>query len=1171
MLAIKKLQSLAKGSNNNKTTSNGFNTGQLNHYSSASSLQSSTNLNSSLNSLNSTHSTASKSSSLLHTNLYLPLQTQPIYGIHTGHQTYQEVPINTNRNSTKLNNSSNVSPDGQCLSNNTSVNSNMSIGGLINQNGNTNGTTPTTPELKTFQQLSTSSATNSTSTISNAQPNSHENHHQAFLTNGNGSISSSSNSLASSLNNSSNSALNLPPLLINNQHQQYAYINGQLVNTSGQSQLVNGQPQIINGQIINGQLVNTGLQLTNHQLNGHHLINNSQLNQLPTQVMMVSRGRSLESLAHHHEPRGSEPIYEVRQPIYDVRQIVNGQTAISVIDGQPVQVIYANANQVQNQMQNQDQKTNTIYLQPQQQNPNEMYLFLNNDMDGTATLNRPKNLIKNRPIAKIAAKTRDLNGMTDGNLIDDNISEQKQAILANQQIYGNFPLNGNHHQNVSLMNNNVITNNMINTNLNNGYASYLDNNAQQQIYENNAYIQQQKLINGNNNLQERNSYIYATLKRNKKMPPPIPKRTNSMRTNGQQLPVTAPTTPSAHQPSLAQLRRGNSLDDAQNLLNHQLNQLALAQKLKQQISQRSSCSNLETMQEEVFASCVKSLTSRFSMNSSSLDDDDYLTAITSSTNSSTLVTNTTSNTFSTTNNNNINTNINTSTNSTSIKDCPVSNDVTNKTTDVTTKEVKKDEPSLSSSTNPPTDSVKSHNNQLTNSLSSKIEKLNIVNNDNDKDENSSSSSLNQSTGSDDFPPPPSPSVLLNTADDNSTNTNNNLEYPKSTITPPLPSPPISNQLQQVKMGSNDSNGSMPNVNNQHNIPTMSHNVNSSNRTPLAAQYTGRQFKYPQPANQIFKFDNEACKQIQHHIECTVSSSSSTESMPFANDNVGTMMRPRPNQMNCCSAQQQLKQFASSSSSSSICSASSSSITSSSTSSSLSSVSSNVNLSNNNNALPTSCSSSSLNNVPIIQNVQQNIQQNLQQNLPNSQQQSIQPQHQPVYQSPLSQTQQYNNLNSAQTINNSTNHTSNTIENVVRTSVNCISNLSNHLNLSKLITSNSAATLRFLSKPPQVPIKPVTKNWPCSPVKQIITSPEHVPNINQINNGNSTNSNNNSKSIESSSINNGIKQQINKPVTNLKEPDQQLTNGVNKLNTIVNSNHDNFRSQQNDSQSSPLNE
>jgi len=454
MLAIKKLQSLAKGSSSNNTNgSNTLTSGQLNHYSSASSLQSSVNLNSSLNSLNSSHSTTSKSSSLMHNNLYLPLQSQPIY------QTFQEVAIYTNRqNSTK-----GVSPDGQNGSNvnsvNSSVNSSASIAGLI-QHQQQNGT-PTTPELKTFQQISTASNTNSnTSNTISLQPDQL-------------SISSSSNSLVSSLNNSSNSAMNLPPLL----NGQYAYLsNGnlnsyhQLINGHHHPQLINGQ---INGQIINGQFISNGqiAQLTHHP------------------QMIINRGRSMESLSHGQQ---------IVEPIYGVRQIVIGQATTAIVDGQTVQVIYANNNHLQHQ---------------QQQNQNEMYLIYNNDMDGTATLNRPKNLIKNRPVAKIAAKTRDLNGLTDSNgglIGGDNINEQK--LLANQQIYGN--LNGGSNYN-GVMNNTVIANNMINANLNNQYAQYMDNT----IYENNVYIQeQQKLTNNGNNvgLQDRNSYIYATLKRGKK-------------------------------------------------------------------------------------------------------------------------------------------------------------------------------------------------------------------------------------------------------------------------------------------------------------------------------------------------------------------------------------------------------------------------------------------------------------------------------------------------------------------------------------------------------------------------------------------------------------------------------------------------------------------------------
>ena len=1082
MLAIKKLQSLAKGSSSSNT--NGGNSNHLNHYSSASSLQSSTNLNSSLNSLNSSHSTTSKSSSLLHANLYLPLQTQPIYGVHAGHQTYQEVAINTNRNSTKLNG---TSPDG--VSNNTSVNSSLSLGGLI---GNSNGT-PTTPELKTFQQLSTGSTTSSTVTSTTVHPS----HHQLISEHLNGSIGSSSNSLASSLNNSSNSAsVNLPPLLVTsnghhlvngtvNGQPTYAYLNGNL--NGNHATLINGA-QIgqmgaqINGQIVNGQ---------HHLINGNRIASSTQLNQMPPQVVMVSRGRSMESLPHH-----PEPIYGVS------RQMLNGQTAIATVDGQqmPVQVIYANANQLQAT----DANGQTIYLQPQ--TTNEMYLILNNDMDGTATLNRPKNLTKNRPVAKIAAKTRELNGMTDQNgQLDDNISEQKQALLANQQIYGNLQsLNGANYPNG--MSNTVIVNNMINANLNNGQLAFVPD---QQIYESSAFLQQ-KLANGmangmaNGALQDRNSYIYATLKRSKKVPPPIPKRTNSMRTgpNGQPQQLSAPSTPSSHQPSL---RRGNSLDDAQNLLTHQLNQLALAQKLKQQLNQRSSCSNLETMQEEVFASCVKSLTSRFSMDSSSLDDLPTPTVGSTTSapnqpatkNNSSPVSNGTASAANTVGNTAVNTVVNGTVNGKPAE------------------QRRADEPPIQ----PPTDSKA---NQLANSLSAAARAAGH------QDKEPTSASLNQSNSSGDFPPLPSPSMLLNNSANDSSSSTGDLPHPKPTITPPLPSPPVVSSQQtpngSLPVGAQQANGNVNgnaniNVSNINNV-----NLNNINRT-LAAQFT-RPFK---PAGQVFKFDHEttagyptkpphpSAHPSPHHLaeQCSVSSSSSTESMlPFANDNVGTM-RPRPNQLNGASAQH-LKQFASSSSSSSICSVSS--MTSSSTSSSLSSASSNAN------GVPTSCSSSSLTQpilnpptqppppliqtVPSLQTTIQSLQANqtaLQNVLNHQNHQSVLMPHQSPYQSLApTQPQHYNNLNNS-TGSNGSSHAGNTIENVVRTSVNCISNLSNHLNLSKLIASNPASTFRLLGKPvqpPQVPVKPATsitatKNWPCSPVKQVITSPEHVPNISQI--------------------------------------------------------------------------
>ena len=125
--------------------------------------------------------------------------------------------------------------------------------------------------------------------------------------------------------------MNLPPLLLNG---QYGYLSNGNVNSY--HQLINGthHPQIINGQLVNGQLING-------QLISNNLVTNGQLSH--PQVMMINRGRSMESLPHAQQ---------IAEPIYGVRQIVNGQSTTAIVDGQTVQVIYANGNHLQQQQQN---------------------------------------------------------------------------------------------------------------------------------------------------------------------------------------------------------------------------------------------------------------------------------------------------------------------------------------------------------------------------------------------------------------------------------------------------------------------------------------------------------------------------------------------------------------------------------------------------------------------------------------------------------------------------------------------------------------------------------------------------------------------------------------------------------------------------------------------------
>ena len=153
------------------------------------------------------------------------------------------------------------------------------------------------------------------------------------------------------------------------------------------------------------------------------------------------------------------------------------------------------------------------------------------EIDGTATLQRPKGLIKTKPIAKIVAKTR----QTDSNEV-------------NQQIFLNEPQK-------------TI----------NCFDKRLDSMTQTDKNSLNAYICCDD--NQSNYYPEMSSQMYGTLQRKK--PPPPPKRVNSIRS------PSAYGTPSMATFSPNSVRR----------------------------------EGYEDFQEEVFASCVKSLTSRFNNNS----------------------------------------------------------------------------------------------------------------------------------------------------------------------------------------------------------------------------------------------------------------------------------------------------------------------------------------------------------------------------------------------------------------------------------------------------------------------------------------------------------------------------------------------------------------------------
>ncbi|CAG2112551.1 unnamed protein product [Medioppia subpectinata] len=159
------------------------------------------------------------------------------------------------------------------------------------------------------------------------------------------------------------------------------------------------------------------------------------------------------------------------------------------------------------------------------------------EIDGTATLNRPKGLIKAKPVAKIVAKTR----QTDPNVF-------------NHQIYD--------------------------TQKNNSFDKRFDSLSQSDFSLQNNYISDD--LESNTYYQDMSSQIYSSLKR-KKTPPPPPKRVNSMRNT----------------PNNSPLYGGQAMPSFSPHLVHR--------------------QNYDQFQEQVFASCVKNLTTRFSINNNSDD------------------------------------------------------------------------------------------------------------------------------------------------------------------------------------------------------------------------------------------------------------------------------------------------------------------------------------------------------------------------------------------------------------------------------------------------------------------------------------------------------------------------------------------------------------------------
>ncbi|XP_054160332.1 caskin-2-like [Oppia nitens] len=157
------------------------------------------------------------------------------------------------------------------------------------------------------------------------------------------------------------------------------------------------------------------------------------------------------------------------------------------------------------------------------------------EIDGTATLHRPKGMVKAKPVAKIVAKTRPPT-QPDVNTFNQIYDTQKKYEPMSQS-------------------DNNLKNNFI-----------CDDNSS-------SYYQ------------DVNPQIYASIKR-KKTPPPPPKRVNSMRNT---LTTSSPIYSGTSIPSFS--------SPLSPLHSHH----------------RQSYDGYDQFQEQVFASCVKNLTSRFSM------------------------------------------------------------------------------------------------------------------------------------------------------------------------------------------------------------------------------------------------------------------------------------------------------------------------------------------------------------------------------------------------------------------------------------------------------------------------------------------------------------------------------------------------------------------------------
>lgn len=853
MLAIRKLQSLARSNGHSSISNTHLDT--TSHYSSQSSLQSSNKLTCSQTSLQSAGSACTNASSNTNSSLYLPLIQA--YGPASSNSGIQKVAINTRR--VTVGKSTQASPDG------------------AQPPLTSNGLTPNTPELKTFQQLPSSNQSISQQTQQPAQTQTHAQFEPIYVS------------------------------------------KGQLVHPNAAQMPV-------------------------------------------TQVLYTASGQPV------YASLPAQPLYHT--PVYASQSIYGTTTGIA---HQFVQPIYSNGS------------PNTDHYS---------YESDHNSSNGNGTLGRPKNVCKTRPIAKVAAKTREdytqhviqapekqtfdsnevslsnnadkvmtnnyLNHLQNSQYINTHQQHQHQMInaqqpqqqiiyadqtaLQNSNVYSQLPYHVQQQQQ-QVLSQSQLPNGVV-------YTSPPQITPQQQLMQQQLHLQLQQMHLPIDSQQQQpqaiqqlnNSYIYATLKR-KKLPPPIPKRTNSMRSGCSTAPTTPLLPPDNSSPQMVLQRRG-SLDDCSQI--NALVPLSLPPATVNLMDDR------DLMQEQVFATCVKSLTTRFSMNAKAIEqahEASVAATVVASTASTTITTSATPKTAL----------------PPSANVAPVPSADGNKSGEKTNDDkltnsvienatLRRNAKDVVRGTTQQLQRISSGSSNCSSSLSTLCSSSGVSSlssGASNCESGSCESSLNgqsrtpSATSSEciasqtstsetialppadcaeDFPPPPSPSVLPVDAGSESSGPSS-LE-----ALPPPPPPPSSLNTAFLSHSLPPPPPPLSSINMSTSCSTTgSHNViPQANVTPAAQVLPTKNNHFVNPSMMTGPASSPCV-----HSECCVSSSSSTDSMPFANDNIGTL-RAKPDCSSNLCYQRQMAMFATGSESSgsftgSISSGSSSSNTSSSSS------------------------------------------------------------------------------------------------------------------------------------------------------------------------------------------------------------------------------------------------